>query len=161
MLLEAFADAQKIEVTDDEYGHEIVHRARGAGMSPQQYYDQLMRAGAAASVYGDVRRSKALGWVLEQVTIKDSAGAAVSVEELRRSDEDTDNGDRPTRDTRGTTTTDPAAAIRLVGCAFSEKPHDRRAGRRGARARVAHSWRETTVLARNYAWFLSQASRNK
>ncbi len=92
MLLEAFADAQKIEVTDDEYGHEIVHRARGAEMSPQQYYDQLMRAGAAASVYGDVRRSKALGWVLEQVTIKDSAGAAVSVEEIRRSDGDTDNG---------------------------------------------------------------------
>jgi trigger factor len=91
MLLEAFADAQKIDVTDDEYGHEIVHRARGAGMSPQQYYDQLVRAGAAASVYGDVRRSKALGWVLEQVTIKDSAGATVSIEEIRQTDEDTDN----------------------------------------------------------------------
>jgi trigger factor len=86
LLLESFADAQKIEVTDDEYGHEVVHRARSAGVSPQQYYDQLVRAGAAASVYSDVRRSKALGWILEQVRIKDSAGATISVDEIRQYD---------------------------------------------------------------------------
>jgi trigger factor len=83
LLLDAFADAEEIAVTDDEYGHEIVHRAQNAGMAAQQYYDQLVRAGAGASVYGDVRRGKALAQVLERVTIKDSAGATVSVDELR------------------------------------------------------------------------------
>ena len=89
LLLDAFADAEEIQVTDDEYGHEIVHRAQRAGMPPQQYYDQLARGGVAASVYGDVRRGKALARVLERVTIKDSSGAAVSLDELRGDD----NGD--------------------------------------------------------------------
>ena len=44
------------QVSDDEFGHEIVHRAQRAGMQPQQYYDQLVRSGAAAAVFGDVRR---------------------------------------------------------------------------------------------------------
>ena len=35
----------EIQVTDDEYGHEVVHRAQRAGVAPQQYYDQLVRAG--------------------------------------------------------------------------------------------------------------------
>ena len=45
LVLDTFADAEKIQVTDDEFGHEIVHRAQRAGVGPQQYYDQLVRAG--------------------------------------------------------------------------------------------------------------------
>ena len=88
LLLDAFADQEEIQVTDDEYGHEIVHRAQRAGVPPQQYYDQLTRAGIAASVYGDVRRGKALATLLERVSIKDSAGAAVSLDALKGDDED-------------------------------------------------------------------------
>ncbi|HEX6872500.1 MAG TPA: trigger factor, partial [Micromonosporaceae bacterium] len=88
LLLDAFADAEEISVTDDEFGHEIVHRAQRAGMAPQQYYDQLVRSGAAAAVYGDVRRGKALSTVLERVTIKDTAGTTLSLDDLRGEDED-------------------------------------------------------------------------
>ena len=88
LLLDAFADSEEIQVTDDEYGHEIVHRANRAGVAPQEYYDQLSRAGMAASVYGDVRRGKALAALLERVTIRDSSGAAVSLDELKGDDED-------------------------------------------------------------------------
>jgi trigger factor len=83
LLLDTIADAQEIEVTDDEFGHEIVHRAQRAQMQPQQYYDQLVRSGAAAAVYGDVRRGKALAHVMEQVQMQDSAGNKLSVEDLR------------------------------------------------------------------------------
>ena len=76
LLLDTLADAEDIQVTDDEFGHEIVHRAQRAGMAPQQYYDQLVRSGIAAAVFGDVRRGKALGLVMERVTIKDTAGDA-------------------------------------------------------------------------------------
>ena len=48
LVLDTLADAEDIQVTDDEFGHEIVHRAQRAGMRPQQYYDQLVRSGAAA-----------------------------------------------------------------------------------------------------------------
>lgn len=88
LLLDAFAESEKIEVTDDEYGHEIVHRAQRAGMAPQQYYDQLTRAAAAASVYGDVRRGKALAAIMGRVSIKDTAGAPVTVDELQDDDDD-------------------------------------------------------------------------
>lgn len=88
LLLDALAEAEEIQVSDDEYGHEIVHRAQNAGVAPQQYYDQLVRSGAAASIYGDVRRGKALAFVLEHVTIKDASGNVVSIDDLRGSDAD-------------------------------------------------------------------------
>jgi trigger factor len=92
LLLDAFADNDEIQVTDDEYGHEVVHRAQRAGMPPQQYYDQLVRAGMAATVYADVRRGKALAALLEKVTIKDSNGETLSLDELRSSDEEDHTG---------------------------------------------------------------------
>jgi len=83
LVLDTIADAEQVQVSDDEFGHEIVHRAQRAGMAPQQYYDQLMRSGTAAAVYGDVRRSKALSLVLERVKISDSAGHPVDLDALR------------------------------------------------------------------------------
>ncbi len=86
LVLDAFADAEEISVTDDEFGHEIVHRAQRAGMGPQQYYDQLVRAGAGAAVFSDVRRGKALAAVLERVRITDTNGEPVDLGELSGSD---------------------------------------------------------------------------
>ena len=88
LLLDAFADAEEITVTDDEFGHEVVHRAQRAQMAPQQYYDQLVRAGLASSVAVDVRRGKALSTLLEKITIKDTDGNVISLDELRGADED-------------------------------------------------------------------------
>lgn len=88
LLLDAFADAEELTVTDDEFGHEVVHRAQRAQMAPQQYYDQLVRAGLASSVAVDVRRGKALAALLEKITIKDAAGNVLSLDELRGADED-------------------------------------------------------------------------
>ncbi|SCL22030.1 trigger factor [Micromonospora inyonensis] len=83
LLLDTLADADDVQVSDDEFGHEIVHRAQRAGMPPQQYYDQLVRSGAAAAIFGDVRRGKALASVMERVAIKDSAGNAVTLDALK------------------------------------------------------------------------------
>ncbi|HEX2774517.1 MAG TPA: trigger factor [Micromonosporaceae bacterium] len=83
LLLDALADAEDVQVSDDEFGHEIVHRAQRAGMAPQQYYDQLVRSGTAGAVFGDVRRGKALTTVLERIKISDSAGNPLSLDELR------------------------------------------------------------------------------
>jgi trigger factor len=85
LVLDTLADAENIQVSDDEFGHEIVHRAQRAGVGPQQYYDQLVQAGVAGAVFGDVRRGKALGLVLERVKIVDSEGTALSLDDLRGS----------------------------------------------------------------------------
>ena len=83
LVLDTIAEAEDIQVSDDEFGHEIVHRAQRVGMAPQAYYDQLVRSGMAAAVYGDVRRGKALSRVMEQVTITDTAGNQLSLDDLR------------------------------------------------------------------------------
>ncbi|MEU4560423.1 trigger factor [Actinoplanes sp. NPDC023936] len=88
LLLDTIADAEDVQVSDDEFGHEIVHRAQRAQMQPQQYYDQLVRSGAAAAVFGDVRRGKALASVMEQVTMTDSEGNTLSLDDLRAAGED-------------------------------------------------------------------------
>ncbi|GAA0742403.1 trigger factor [Dactylosporangium roseum] len=101
LVLDTLADAEDIQVSDDEFGHEIVHRAQRAGMGPQQYYDQLVQAGVAGAVFGDVRRGKALGLVLERVKILDSEGNTLSFDDLRGaadSHEDHDHGDHEGHD---------------------------------------------------------------
>ncbi|MFI5488268.1 trigger factor [Micromonospora echinaurantiaca] len=87
LLLDTLADAEDVQVSDDEFGHEIVHRAQRAGMAPQQYYDQLVRSGAAGAVFGDVRRGKALASVMERIKITDSAGNEVTLDALRAANE--------------------------------------------------------------------------
>lgn len=87
LLLDSLADTENVQVSDDEFGHEIVHRAQRAGMAPQQYYDQLVRSGAAGAVFGDVRRGKALAAVMERVKIKDTAGNEVTLDALREENE--------------------------------------------------------------------------
>jgi trigger factor len=83
LVLDTLSDREEIEVSDDEYGHEIVHRAQRVGVAPQQYYDQLVRSGMAAAVYGDVRRGKALALVLERIKITDNAGNRINLDDLR------------------------------------------------------------------------------
>ena len=87
LVLDTLAEREQIEVSDDEFGHEVVHRAQQARMAPQQYYDQLVRSGMAAAVFGDVRRGKALALLLESVRIVDSAGEPVDVSALKDAEE--------------------------------------------------------------------------
>ncbi|HEX6497412.1 MAG TPA: trigger factor [Micromonosporaceae bacterium] len=83
LLLDTLADSEEIQVSDDEFGHEIVHRAQRVGMAPQAYYDQLVRSGMAAAVYGDVRRGKALALLMERAKLTDTAGNELSLDVLR------------------------------------------------------------------------------
>jgi trigger factor len=83
LLLDALADAEEVEVSDDEFTAEVVHRAQHAGVAPQQYYDQLVQAGLTSSIAVDVRRNKALISTLEKVTVKDGDGTVLTLDELR------------------------------------------------------------------------------
>jgi trigger factor len=85
LVLDTLAEREELQVSDEEFSHEIVHRAQRLGVPPQQYYDQLIRSGMAAAVFGDVRRGKALALLLERVKISDSAGNPVSIDDLRGS----------------------------------------------------------------------------
>jgi trigger factor len=99
LLLDAYADAEEISVSDDEFGHEIMHRAQRAGVAPQKYYDQLVRSGAAGVIYGDVRRGKTLATILERVVIEDTNGERMTLADLRGpADEHDDHDDHEGHD---------------------------------------------------------------
>jgi trigger factor len=83
MVLDALAEAEEVQVSDEEFGQEVVARAQRSGMEPQQYYDQLVRSGTASAVFADARRGKTLGLLLERITIKDTDGNPVSTEAVR------------------------------------------------------------------------------
>lgn len=83
LVLDTLADAERIQVSDEEFGQEVVHRAQRVGVAPQAYYDQLVRSGNAAAVFGDVRRGKALSVVMERASIMDAAGNRLSLDDLR------------------------------------------------------------------------------
>ena len=93
LLLDAYADAEDISISDDEFGHEVMHRAQRAGVAPQQYYDQLVRSGAAGVIYGDVRRGKTLATILERVVIEDTNGERLTLADLRGPATDHDDHD--------------------------------------------------------------------
>jgi trigger factor len=88
LLLDTIADSEDVQVSDDEFGHEIVHRAQRAQMDPQRYYDQLVQSGSAPAVFGDVRRGKALASVMEQVKMADTEGNQLTLDDLRDANED-------------------------------------------------------------------------
>jgi trigger factor len=91
LLLDTIADAEDLQVSDDEYTHEIVHRAQRVGMAPQAYYDQLVRSGGAAAVFGDVRRGKALETVMNRVKITDASGNVLTLDALRAGADELDH----------------------------------------------------------------------
>lgn len=82
LLLDAVADKEQVAVSDTELTEEAVRRAQRAGMSAEQYVQQLVQAGQIPALAADVRRGKALILVLSQSKVTDASGRAVALDEL-------------------------------------------------------------------------------
>ncbi len=83
LVLDAVADKEELGVTDAELTDQVVRRAARAGVSPDQYAQQVVQAGQLQGLVAEVRRGKALATVMESSTITDSSGTAVDLEQLR------------------------------------------------------------------------------
>ena len=82
LLLDAIADQQETEVSQDELTQQILFQAQQYGMAPQEFINQLQQAGQVGAVYADVRRGKALASVVNKVAVKDTAGTVVDTDEF-------------------------------------------------------------------------------
>lgn len=85
LILDALAEAEQVGVSDAELTEHIVMQAQRYGMAPQEFADQMAKAGSLPTLVADVRRNKALMVAVEAATITDSAGASIDVEALRKS----------------------------------------------------------------------------
>ena len=88
LLLDAIADQQETEVSQDELTQQILFSAQRYGIAPQEFIQQLTQANQVGAVYADVRRNKALASIIGEVTVTDSEGKAVDTAEFFGSTED-------------------------------------------------------------------------
>ena len=74
LFLDAVADVEQPEVSQEELMDHINFTAAQYGMDPNQFIMQLQQAGQLASLFADVRRGKALAINIAKTSVKDTDG---------------------------------------------------------------------------------------
>ena len=91
LALRAVAEAEQLEAEDDELEVEIESLAQRTGMKAKDVRRQLERADQLPAVRSDVRKAKALDWLIEHVELVDEEGHPVDRADLEVVT-DTDDG---------------------------------------------------------------------
>jgi trigger factor len=87
LALRALAEAEGIVATDEDLDEELAGLAERVGQSVDEVRHQLEHADQVPAVRSDLRRRKALDWVLERIEVVDEDGNAVDVASLEEPDE--------------------------------------------------------------------------
>ena len=82
-LLDAIVQAEDIQITEMELTEYLVRTSQRYGMAPEQFAEELQKAGQIAQLVSEVTRAKALASVLERITVKDVSGNVIDLEALR------------------------------------------------------------------------------
>jgi trigger factor len=82
LALRALADAEHVEVDDEELDTAIAEMAEQVGTDTAELRHRLEHAGRLSAVRSDRRKAKALAWLIEQVVLVDEDGNPVSRDEL-------------------------------------------------------------------------------
>jgi trigger factor len=82
LALRAVADAEQLECTDEDLDAELSEVAERVGESVARVRAEFERGGNLSAVRSDVRKRKALDWLLERVEIVDEDGHAIDRAQL-------------------------------------------------------------------------------
>ncbi|BDZ56258.1 trigger factor [Agromyces marinus] len=82
IVLDAIAEAEKVQVGQEELTQYLVQGAAQYGMDPNEFVQVLSQNGQIPAMVGEVARNKALAIALGKVTVKDAAGGAVDLSEF-------------------------------------------------------------------------------
>ena len=83
LALRAVVEAQELTVSDDELDAEVASMAERMDATPAQLRRQLDTAGRTGAVRSELRKRKALEWLLDHVDLFDEEGNPMSREDLR------------------------------------------------------------------------------
>lgn len=81
LFLDAVADQEQPEVSQQELTDHILFTAQSYGMDPNQFVAQLQQSGQIANLFSDVRRGKALAIAISRTRVADEAGNTVDPNE--------------------------------------------------------------------------------
>jgi trigger factor len=90
LALRAIADAESIEATDDDLDEEFTKAALQLQLDPSTVRQQFEDSDQMAAMRTDIRRRKALDWLVESVEIVDEEGNALDRADFILPDEDDD-----------------------------------------------------------------------
>jgi trigger factor len=92
LALRAVADAESIECTDDDLQADLEDVAERVGQDVDEVRERFERVGQISAVRSDIRKRKALEWLLERAEVLDPEGATIDRSELELpGDEDEDD----------------------------------------------------------------------
>ncbi len=91
LALRAVADAEGIEVDDEELASELAAMAERLGMSVDQVRSELDRGGRLPTVRSEQRKAKAMRWLLDTVQLVDEDGNPVSRDVLEAGEDEEDS----------------------------------------------------------------------
>ena len=82
-LLDSIVKAEDVQITEIELTEYLVRMSQRYGMGPEQFAQELQKAGQITQVIAEVTRAKALASALARITVLDQSGATIELEELR------------------------------------------------------------------------------
>jgi len=82
ILLDAIAEAEKVQVSQEELTQYLVQGAAQYGMDPNEFVQILSQQGQIPAMVGEVARNKALAIALGKAKVTDAAGNAVDLSEF-------------------------------------------------------------------------------
>lgn len=82
-LLDAIVKAESVQVNEMELTEYLVRTSQRYGMAPEQFAEELQKAGQISQLVADVTRAKALASILGRIKVRDASGNAVDLEALR------------------------------------------------------------------------------
>lgn len=83
LALRAIAKSEDLEPEESDLDEEIVHLAGHASQSPADFRKTLENSGRLAELRSEVRKSKAMTWLIEHVAIVDEDGLPIDRDSLR------------------------------------------------------------------------------
>jgi trigger factor len=79
LLLEAVAETEGLEVTDDEIDETVLGLAAASGMSVEEYQEALAEGAQESALTGDILRRKAVDRLLELAVPVDGSGTEIDI----------------------------------------------------------------------------------
>jgi trigger factor len=93
LALRAVAEAEGIECTDEDLDEELEGVAARVGQTADEVRDRFERVGQLSAVRSDIKKRKALEWLLERAEVLDPDGATIDRSELELPADEADNDD--------------------------------------------------------------------
>lgn len=80
-VLDELVSTEKLNVSQEELTEHLMRRAQSSGMAPDQFAQAVVEGGQVPMLVGEVARGKALATVVEAVTVKDTNGETIDLDD--------------------------------------------------------------------------------